>query len=460
MSIHHIDDLPAPPARFPLGHLKTLRQSDMRRQLLEWSKQYRGLYKIRVMHEALVVIGRGTLIQEVLRQHPGAFRRRSTMQSVFQELGINSLLSAEGQQQRMLFNPAFSGEHLRAFFPSMSRVTRQLLNKAGHIAQSGNPVDGRWLFTQYTVDMLSNLVFGYDTNTLSGNNDVLRGHLAALFPGLNTRVTSAFPYWHWYKTSKDKKLEQALNTVHVFLEQRITEVKKQVFDQPTLRKKPENLLQALVVAQEENSDAFSDSSVISNAAAILVAGEDTTSSLLSWLAYLLALHPDIQSAVQEELLGLPDASLQQWPLPQTPLLTASIYESMQLKPAPPFIFAEALQDCAVGDLFVPKSTRLVMLSNAMSPDEGHFPEPEVFNPYRWLENRWLEKDKCTDSQVMPFAIGLGASPDLSLALPEITLSMGRLLEKYTISVTDAEPVRERCDFLMPDNFSISLTPLI
>ena len=170
MSIQHVDDLIVPPARFPLGHLKTLRQNDMHRQLFEWSRRYQGLYKIRVMHDALVVVGQEALVEQVLKQGSGVFRRRSSMQSVFQELGINSTPSAQGQhwqQQQVLPAPASNGEHLRAFFPVMSQVTEQLLNKVSCIAQSGNAVDSRWLFTQYTVDMIFNLVFGYDTNTLN-----------------------------------------------------------------------------------------------------------------------------------------------------------------------------------------------------------------------------------------------------------------------------------------------------
>ncbi len=457
MSTQYIADLPAPPARFPLGHLKTLRQNDMHRQLLEWSKQYNGIYKIRVMHKTLVAIGQGALIQEVLKQRPEVFRRRSNMQSVFQELGMNGILSAEGeqwQQQRTLFNPAFSGENLRSFFPCISRVTNQLLNNVRHIAGSGKSVDARRLFTQYTVDMISNLAFGYDINTLGGNNSVLHGHLAAIFPGLNTRVSSPFPYWHWYKTRKDKKLEQAFETVHILLKERIAHVRKQVHDQPELRENPENLLQALVVAQEENSGSFSESTILANAVTILIAGEDTTSNSLSWLAYLLAVNPDIQTAVQEELLGLAKASLHQWPLPQTPLLTASIHESMRLKPVAPLIFAEALKDCTVGDLFFPENTRLVMLNNAMSYDESNFPEPERFNPYRWLE-----KGSCRISHMMPFGSGSRVCPGRSLALLEIKLSMGRLLQKYTISVVDSEQVKERYNFvMMPDNLSILFTP--
>ncbi len=279
-----IDQLPSPARDDIFGHLSTLKSTNVHKQLQQWSEDFGGLYRIRIAYKKAVVVGKRNLIQEILKQRPDRYKRRKNIELVFQELGMNGIFSAEGadwKQQRQLFNPAFNGANLRYFFPAINKITDQLIAKAHSLAESGKPIDIKKLFTEFTVDTISNLAFGYDINTLGGDNKKLHKHLSAIFPGLYSRLTLPLPLWRIYKTDKDRKLENANTAIKSFLNERIAITRQKMVNTPSLKEKPENLLQAMIAEQEKNQSSLSDNVILSNAITILIAGEDTTANSLA-----------------------------------------------------------------------------------------------------------------------------------------------------------------------------------
>ena len=68
---------------------------------------------------------------------------------------------------------------------------------------------------------------------------------------------------------------------------------------------------------------------------LLIAGFDTVKTAMGFTSYYLALHPDIQSQVREEILDAikeTDGEVQNHTLSKVPLLDACISESLRLQP--------------------------------------------------------------------------------------------------------------------------------
>ena len=59
-----------------------------------------------------------------------------------------------------------------------------------------------------------------------------------------------------------------------------------------------------------NLDSFQAGHVAANAYLLMLAGHETTSSALSYISYLLALHPEVQERLAEEI----DDYLQEHPV--------------------------------------------------------------------------------------------------------------------------------------------------
>ena len=71
----------------------------------------------------------------------------------------------------------------------------------------------------------------------------------------------------------------------------------------------------------------------------ILAGTDTTSNALARILYLLALHPDVQDRLREELVGAgaPDGDLEYDVLDRLPYLEAVCRETLRIFPPLRFI---------------------------------------------------------------------------------------------------------------------------
>jgi cytochrome P450 len=76
---------------------------------------------------------------------------------------------------------------------------------------------------------------------------------------------------------------------------------RQRLQDPVRRAVPQNLLEAMLVAADAPGSGMSDDDVVGNVFTMLLAGEDTTATSLSWMIYLLARHPQGLARARDEV---------------------------------------------------------------------------------------------------------------------------------------------------------------
>jgi cytochrome P450 len=144
-------------------------------------------------------------------------------------------------------------------------------------------------------------------------------------------------------------------------------------------------------------------------------------------------------------------------------LDACAAETMRLKPVAPFLALQALRDTKLGDVAVPQGTQLWCVLRRDSVDERLFPEPQRFEPARWLGGG-AGLAAGARRAAMPFGSGPRTCPGRYLALLEMKMVMAMLLASFdieSVDTPDGAPAEERMAFTMqPVGLHMRLRPRV
>jgi cytochrome P450 len=224
--------------------------------------------------------------------------------------------------------------------------------------------------------------------------------------------------------------------------------------------KPDNFLEALLLAYDENGNYLSDKEIQGNIITLLLAGEDTTAHTLAWLLFLITEHPEIQHKMQMEadaVLGAETIPADLSVIEQLIYIEAVAHETLRLKSVAPLLFMEPIRDVELAGIFIPKGTFLMLVSRYGALQEKNFSHAHEFMPERWLETQTSNITHNRNASI-PFGSGPRFCPGRNLALLEIKMAMAMLCKNFSITRVETEqPIQEIFSFTMkPDRLMIKL----
>jgi cytochrome P450 len=453
-------DVPGPrPVPF-FGNALQIQLSSMHRQLERWGREYGPVYRFRLGRRNLLVISDHALIGTALRDRPERFRRPLLSGRIMRELGFDEgLFFANGevwQRQRRMVMAGFDPGHVRAYFPALLKVAGRLRGRWQKAADARTPIDLQADLMRFTVDAISGLAFGADVNTLESDDDVIQRHLNQIFPALARRTFAPFPWWRYVRLPADRRLERTVLEVKAAIERFIAEARARLVADPGLRERPQNLLEAMIVAADQEGSGVDDHAVAGNVLTMLLAGEDTTANTLAWMIHLLKRNPAALARARDEVLRVaPDpAAFTPEQMGALDYLEACAHETMRLKPVAPALPVQAVRDTTIAGVEVPAETVVFGLMRHDALDAKYFPDPAEFRPERWLAGATNAGAAASAKRVsMPFGAGTRVCPGRYLALMEMKLAMAMLLSSFDIESADTADGQEA-----PEHLAFSMGP--
>ena len=454
LPVRRIAELPGPPGLPVIGNLLQVERDQLHLQAEAWAAQYGDAYRFRLGARTFVVMSDPEVVATILRDRPGGFQRTDRLSDTARELGFGGLFSSNGEawrRQRPMVLAGLDPTHIKAFFPTLAKVTARFERRWRRAAEAGEAIDLQRDLMRYTVDVTAGLAFGTDMNTIESDEDVIQQHLDKMLPALFRRVMAPVRYWRFLALPRDREIGRHLQALRGAVDGFIAQARRRLDERPELRAQPANLIEAMVAARDAPGSAVTDQDVSGNVLTMLLAGEDTTANTLAWTIWELHRHPAAaRRAADEACALLADVNVPQRheDLARLDFIEACTHETMRLKTVAPINIQQAVHDTVVGGVALPAGALVVCLMRPAAVDERHFAQAAEFRPERWLEGLSASSSKRV---AMPFGAGPRICPGRYLALAEMKMVLAMLLRTFeieSVAPADGGEVRERLALAM------------
>ena len=175
-----------------------------------------------------------------------------------------------------------------------------------------------------------------------------------------------------------------------------------------------------------------------------MAGAETISNTLKWSLLFLTLHQDHQDKCRSEiraLLGDEPPNLSH--LKDLPFTMAMLTEVQRMACVIPASNRAMTQDYNHNGYFFPKGALLLENLCFMMKDPAHFPDPEVFNPNRFLD---VDGKFVRNERMVSFGIGQRICMGESLARQELFMFFGSLVQRLKFLPPTSHSMPDQEDF--------------
>ncbi|XP_064613083.1 cytochrome P450 3A29-like [Liolophura sinensis] len=186
---------------------------------------------------------------------------------------------------------------------------------------------------------------------------------------------------------------------------------------------------------------LTEAEIMAQSFIFLVAGYATTAGTMSLLAYNLALHPECQGQVIEEIdseIGEEKPTYDN--VTNLHYLDMCLSETLRLFPATSRTTREAKDDIVIKGHLIPKDMAVQFPVGYLHRNPEHWPEPEKFKPERFTPE---EKAKRHPYVYMPFGVGPRNCVGMRLAQLEAKMAIVTILQKFRFvrSVDTEVPIK-------------------
>ncbi|XP_037937478.1 probable cytochrome P450 313a4 [Teleopsis dalmanni] len=172
----------------------------------------------------------------------------------------------------------------------------------------------------------------------------------------------------------------------------------------SIRKEPKIFIDQAIKLYENQQ--FTRNDIIKESNTIVATSFETTANAIYSTLIMLAMHPDIQQRLFEEILDVfpeKDFYIQCDQLSQLPYLELVINETLRLAPSFPLIGREAMKDTQIGENFFPKGIQVfISIYHLHRRTDIWGPNADEFEPERFSVENYGKKQK---NAYIPFSKG-------------------------------------------------------
>ncbi|KAL1454001.1 hypothetical protein WDU94_010298 [Cyamophila willieti] len=182
---------------------------------------------------------------------------------------------------------------------------------------------------------------------------------------------------------------------------------------------------------------MSNADLVSEIMVLVGTGFDTNSTSTAIVLVLLALHPDIQQDVYDEICSVLGEDSHIVPsynqLQDLHTLNRVIKETLRLYPPVHMLARQSEEEISVGEYSIPKGVGMYTVLSGLHRDPRYWPDPDQFIPDRFLPSAATGSDFDPVTRAyFPFSTGPRNCVGQKYALPQMKSILITVLRRYQV----------------------------
>ncbi|KAK2712312.1 cytochrome P450 3A9-like [Artemia franciscana] len=385
--------IPGPEPSFITGNIFAARWSmdNVGECISKWRKEYGdafGYYWGTVPH---IMLSDLDLVKEVLVSDFNSYRNRNNQLSTqYPEfsMALQGLKDEEWKQVRSILTPVFTLSKMKHLSKFMADCTERLREVLENSREKNESINIHELFARFTSEIISMTALATETHPIKNPLDWFYVNVTKMFQGTMNSVTmlaiyfpligpliaylTPFTPFGRIKGSIRKKL--------------VSEISRRKTWRPSIPDLVQLMLEARESDKEKLTFYLSDNHVIASSIFVLLGGYETTSNALAYTAYCLAVFPEIQDKLYDEIKeSFPDGKVDLGRIHHIKYLDQVINETLRIfPPSPSFRREVTVDEAKLGPYRLPRDTVIEINVFGIHHDPNIWPDPWKFDPSRFI----------------------------------------------------------------------------
>jgi cytochrome P450 len=333
--------------------------------------------EIRIGPQPAYLVNNPDLIRRVLVGEAKKYGKGVQFDKLRPTLG-NGLVTAAGEEHlkhRRLVQPAFHHSRIAGY----ARTMRELSLEMAGSWRDGERIALDNELTELALKIVGRTLFSTEIGA-EVVDEVIRS-MPAVLNGVTKRamlpaVLEKLP------TAENRRFNEANHRLRAVVDRIIAEYRRGGVDHGDM------VSMLLLARDEETGEGLSDTQVRDEAVTMLLAGTETTSTLLSWVFFVLGQRPDLEERLHaevDEVLGDGTMSFEQ--IGRLGYTRRLITEALRVYPPAWLLTRRTNEPVTLGGFALPAGASVLFSPYAVHRDPTLYADPDVFDPDRWLPER-------------------------------------------------------------------------
>jgi cytochrome P450 len=392
------------------------------------AREYGDVVLTRFLYVPALFLFHPEHVDYILATHSRNFIKAQSLRSpFFFRLVGNGLLTSEGsfwRRQRRLAQPAFHRDRINAYGETM-------VDYAERMMQSWKDGETRAIheeMTRLTQDIVVRTLFNTD---VSEQYAEIGEALRIIAEPFASQATLRWILDNRLPTPGHFRFNRAVARLDRTIYQIINERRASDEDRG-------DLLSMLIGTQDEDGSRMTDRQLRDEVTTLFLAGYETTALALMWAWYLLALNPECETRLHEELEEVLDGRRPTVAdLPRLRYAESVVKEAMRLYPPAYAVGREAIEDCEIAGYHVPKGMQIYSFQWVIHRDRRWYEAPDEFRPERWGSE---ETSKLLKYAYFPFGAGPRQCIGNTFAMIEAVLILATVAQRFRLKLAPGREV--------------------